>query len=108
MSMLEKCMKAYKEFEGQYSQWNYCVPDDGGFDYLSRLNDFGYILSLHKLVTCDEYNDNFMELKFDNEADAKTFFEATRWLKGKDRHFTSCEVMVTLKNDKVSFIGYEW
>lgn len=108
MTMLQKCMKAYNEFKSEYFEGNYYIPDDGGFNYLSRLNDFTNCLLENNLIKMDDHIDNLVELEFENKKDAKIFFETTCWLKGKDDHFTSCAVNIELIDNKVKFIGYEW
>ena len=104
--MLEKCKVAYNKFMETYSEWNYSIPDDGGFDFLQRLNDFKRCFEANGITFKGDICEDILE--FDTNEDAKEFFNMVNWLKGKDSHFTSCQVIVELELNQVKFIGFDW
>lgn len=104
--MLEKCKNAYDRFMENYCEWNYCVPDDGGFDFLQRLNDFKRSLEMDGIIFKGDEVEAMLE--FDTNDDAKEFFNMVKWLNGKDYHFTSCQVIVELEDNRIKFIGLDW
>ena len=104
--MLEKCKVAYNQFMETYSEWNYSIPDDGGFDFLQRLNDFKRCFEMNGITFGDDICEDILE--FDTNEDANEFFNMVKWLNGKDSHFTSCQVIVKLELNQVKFIGFDW
>jgi len=107
--MLKTCIEIINKFKKSLSSDDPYNSEDGGYNYLGRMNVFlGELRSEGIKVVEDENMEEFEYIEFKTAKQAEKFYNNCKWLNGMDSHWFSCEVEIKLQGKKVIFEGGDW